>query len=155
MADAGELLKIWRKPARREPMLPLEAVELIEGEGLEASADTGGRRQVTITSLEAWRKMEMEMGRELRPEWRRANLLVKGIELDRSTGRVLQIGPCRIKIQGETRPCSRMDEALPGLRRAMEPEWRAGAWGVVLKGGRIQTGALVQWVDQPAPQKKD
>jgi MOSC domain-containing protein YiiM len=38
-----------------------------------------------------------------------------------------------------------MDEAYPGLREALTPNWRAGAFGVVLVGGTIAVGDPVTW----------
>lgn len=36
-----------------------------------------------------------------------------------------------------------MEEALPGLRQAMYPEWRGGAFGRALRGGTIKIGDTV------------
>jgi hypothetical protein len=38
-----------------------------------------------------------------------------------------------------------MDEALDGLRAALEPDWGGGAYGVVLEGGEIAVGDPVAW----------
>ncbi len=80
------------------------------------------------------------------PSARRANLMVSGVELADSRDRVLQVGQCRIRIRGETRPCERMDEACSGLREAMIPDWGGGAYGEVLDDARIQVGDSVRWV---------
>ena len=40
-----------------------------------------------------------------------------------------------------------MDESHPGLREALDPDWRAGAYGQVVTGGEIRLGDPVRWVD--------
>jgi hypothetical protein len=38
-----------------------------------------------------------------------------------------------------------MDEACPGLRAALRPDWGGGAFGEALDDGRIAVGDLVRW----------
>lgn len=145
---SGRLEAIWRKRRRRQPMQPLEAARLVEGEGLEGNAPTGGRRQVTIIERKAWERVEEELGRPVDPSARRANLMVRGVELAETVGRVLAVGKCRILVHGETKPCDRMDEQADGLQEALRPEWRGGVYGEVLRGGAIEVGDPVEWEEE-------
>ena len=105
--------------------------------------------KVTIIAQEQWTAMMRELGGAipvaLDPAARRANIMVSGIDLARTRGKVLRLGGVRVRILGETRPCERMDEALPGLRAAMDPEWRGGAFGEVLDDGLLAVGDTAAW----------
>jgi MOSC domain-containing protein YiiM len=126
-------------------MDPVTEATLVAGSGLERNANQGGRRQVTVISLERWRDMMAELGRELDPSARRANLMVSGIDLAHTRDRVLRVGGCRLRVNGETKPCERMDEAAPGLRAIMTPDWRGGLYAEALDDGIIQVGDDVAW----------
>ena len=95
------------------------AAVLEPGRGLVGNADRGGRRQVTLLSQERWGELMQEVGASLGPEARRANLLISGIDLENTRGRILRIGSCRLRIGGETRPCEQMEDAAAGLQQAM------------------------------------
>lgn len=142
---SGELEAIWRKLRRRQPMRPLEEAWLVEGKGLEKNLHEGGRRQVTVIARGAWERAEEELGRSVDPSARRANLLVRGVELADSEGRILRVGGCSILVRGETTPCCRMDEEAEGLQEALRPEWRGGVYGEVLEGGKVVVGDPVRW----------
>lgn len=122
---------------------------LVAGSGIDGNADRGGRRQVTILSAERWAEIMAEVGAGLDPGTRRANLLVSGIDLAESRGRILRVGPCELRVRGETRPCERMDEALPGLREAMRARWGGGVFAEVVTGGEVAAGDLVAWLPGP------
>jgi len=148
--ETGTLEAIWLKRVHRGPMDRVPTAAVAAGSGLVGNADMGGRRQVTLIARERWTAVQQHLGVALPDDTRRANLLVRGVDLTDSRGRVLQIGPCRIRIRGETRPCERMDEAHPGLRAAMEPDWGGGAYGEVLDDGTIAVGDAVRWLEAPA-----
>lgn len=126
-------------------MDPVAEASLIAGRGIEENANQGGRRQVTLIAEEAWREAESELGFEVDPIGRRANLMVRGIDLKHSGGKLLRIGPVLIRLLAETRPCHQMEEFQPGLRTALAPDWRAGAYGEILEGGVIRVGEGARW----------
>ncbi len=146
----GRLEAIWRKRAHRGPMDPLNEATLEAGRGITGDANSGGRRQVTIIERERWDSHMAALGAKLDPSTRRANLMVSGLALESSRGRTLRIGPSRIRIFGETKPCEQMEEALTGLRRTMYDNWGGGAFGEVIEGGVITIGDEVAWEDSPA-----
>jgi MOSC domain-containing protein YiiM len=143
------LEQIWLKRMKRGPMDPVHEATLVAGRGLAGNANQGGHRQVTIISADRWREIVAALRVPLEPSTRRANLLVSGIELADTRGRVLRVGACRLQINGETRPCERMDEAYPGLRAVMAERWAGGVYAVVLDDGPIGVGDEVAWDDGP------
>ena len=148
----GRLEAIWIKRVRRGPMDAVVRATLQAGRGIAGNADQGGRRQVTIMDREAWDEaLAHAGGAAVDPGFRRANLLVSGLSLERSRGQTLRIGVCALRINGETRPCERMDEAQPGLRLALGTGWRGGVFAEVLSGGDIQLGDRVEWASAAIP----
>ena len=121
--------------------------QVVASKGLVGNADQGRRRQVTLIEREVWASLMERTGGALDPSTRRANLMVSGVPLKDSRGRVLNIGQCRVRVLGESKPCERMEEALPGLESAMYPDWRGGAFGELLDDGLIVVGDPVSWVE--------
>ena len=60
-----------------------------------------------------------ELGATIEPSARRANIMVRGLELANTRKRVLLLDECRVRIFTETKPCERMDEVLLGLKAAL------------------------------------
>jgi MOSC domain-containing protein YiiM len=140
----GTLEAIWIKRVRLGPMDPVHEATLVAGSGIVGNADQGRKRQVTVISADTWDGVIAELGVDVDPAARRANLLVRGIDLRECRGSILEVGACRIELMGETRPCERMDAAAQGLRDALRSDWRGGAFGVVLDDGVIRVGDTVR-----------
>jgi MOSC domain-containing protein YiiM len=98
--------ELWLKPAHRLPMRPVTELSLREGHGIEDNADVG-RRQVAIISRERWQRACVELGTDVDPVLRRANVLVSGLDLGGTRGSILVIGQTRLRVGGENRPCHR------------------------------------------------
>lgn len=127
----------------------VRTAELIAGRGLQGNANIGGRRQVTLIELEVWQELMRTLDADLPSSTRRANLVVSGLPLGSSRGRELRVGGTLLRIAGETKPCEQMEEALPGLRELMYPDWRGGAFAEVLEGGPVHVGDAVEWRESP------
>ncbi len=152
----GVLRAIWIKRMRGGPMDPVEQATLVAQRGIAGNANQNGRRQVTIIEEEVWADLMAQLGGAIDPSSRRANLMIRGVSLARSRDRLLRVGECLIDIRGETRPCERMDEALPGLRDAMKADWCGGVFGTILEGGVVRMGDAVRfegWADEALRQR--
>lgn len=145
MSSSPTLEAIWIKRSRKGPMDAVVSAQALEDSGLLGNADQGGKRQVTVIEKEVFARIREDLGECLDPVMRRANLLVSGLKLERTNGLILKIGELFLRVEGETKPCERMDQALPGLRKALEPHWGGGVYGIVLNDATISTGDPVSW----------
>jgi len=126
-------------------MDPVTEARAVPGRGLDGNADNSPTRQVTLIEREIWETLMREVGSEADPSSRRANVMVSGLSLAETRGRVLRIGSVRLEIAGETRPCEQMDAVTGGLQKSMAIPWRGGAFARVLDEGIIRVGDTVGW----------
>jgi MOSC domain-containing protein YiiM len=98
---------------------------------------------VTLLAAEAWEAATAELGVDAPPSRRRANVVIRGMDLAGTLGRQLRVGPVLIRVHGETDPCEMMDRVAPGLKDALTPHRRAGVFGAVIEGGAIAVGDTV------------
>ncbi len=146
----GTVTRIFLRLSAGTPVKEVASAEAVRGRGLEGDHTGGGNRQVTIISEERWDDACRDLGGEVSPAGRRANLVVRGVPLSDSIGHELHIGPCRIEVIGETRPCRLMDDFAPGLQEALDPDCRGGVYGRIVEGGLVEVGGSVSVVKQEA-----
>jgi MOSC domain-containing protein YiiM len=144
---AGKLLGIARRDAPRAAMEVVECGLITVALGLEGDhkGEKFPRRQITILSREAWDEACAELTDLAGPvplPWtaRRANLLVEGVVLPRGLGSLVRVGPVLLEITAQTYPCRRMEQAHPGLLKALAPDWRGGVTARVIEGGLVRAG---------------
>ena len=145
----GKLIGIARRAAKRAPMEELRETEITTEGGVVG--DTRGRqrgtemdgRQITVLSADAWGDVCAELDAEVPWTFRRANLLVEGLDLKETEGARIVIGDVELEVTEEVDPCKRMDEQHQGLTAALVPDWRGGAGCRVLSSGTIKVGDTV------------
>ena len=144
----GRLAGIARHDRPMGPMETVDHASVTSAEGVHgdfrgglASSKPGRRRQVSLIEAESVTAAMAEAGALL--DWSdcRRNLLVQGICLPREEGTRVQVGKSLVlEITCECDPCERMEALHPGLRAALEPDWRGGFLGRVIEDGEIAVG---------------
>lgn len=134
------------------------AISVEDGLEGDARGRKYARRRITVLAREDWNAALMALAGVAGPPdvpWiaRRANLLVEGVRLPRARGAKIGIGDVVLEVTDQTAPCGRMDEAYPGLMKALHPEWRGGVTCAVLEGGRIALGDEVRVLFAPPDER--
>jgi MOSC domain-containing protein YiiM len=142
--SSGEIVGSARHRESRAPIEELTSIRVTMESGVEGDCHgQPGPSQVTIVSEEGWRAATADLGVELSWTGRRANLLIRGIDLFNRAGMRLHLGGVVLEITGENEPCFVMDKQHRGLRKALTPQWRAGIACRVIQAGSIKVGDRV------------
>lgn len=151
---SGKLVAIARRGAVRAPMEEMASGEITTAAGLvgDHKGARFPRRQITVLSLDDWHAAIADLGLGIdQAPWtiRRANLLLEDLCLPRVKGALIRIGPVVLEVTGQTYPCRRMEEALPGLLKALARDWRGGVTARVITGGTVSVGDDANLVSSP------
>lgn len=165
---AGQVQWLGIRPARREMLLSLDELEVVENLGIVGDhgkksvprlrALTGevgetplassakplsggpGKRQVTLIQAEHFPVIAALAGlEEVTPEQLRRNIVVSGIALLALKDQRFQIGEVVLEGTGECHPCSRMEENL-GAGGYNAVRGHGGLTARVIRGGVIRLG---------------
>ncbi|MBU1376285.1 MAG: MOSC domain-containing protein [Alphaproteobacteria bacterium] len=144
----GRLISIGLRPARREPVRPVETATLVAGRGLTGDrySRKDGNRQVTLIEAESLAAIAGYLDRAVSPEDLRRNLVTQGINLLALKGHRFRIGDAVLETSGECHPCSRMEEIL-GTGGYNAVRGRGGITARVLEGGVVRAGDAVARLD--------
>ena len=149
----GRLDWIGLRPARREPLLGVNHVEVLADHGLvgdHRSKKSGGKRQVTLIQSEHLAAVAALLGRDVvDPALTRRNLVVSGINLLALRDSRFDIGGVVFEGAGLCEPCSRMEEVL-GVGGYNAMRGHGGIIARVITGGIIKMGDPVVYKEIPA-----
>jgi MOSC domain-containing protein YiiM len=139
--SSGEVIGIARHSKSRTPIEELSSALITLESGVEGDCHgQPGPSQVTVVTEEGWHAATTDLGAALSWTLRRANLLIRGVDLFNSAGARLHLGDIVLEITGENDPCWLMDKQYRGLRKVLTPEWRAGIACRVINGGMVRIG---------------
>ncbi len=145
----GAVVWLGLRPARREPMIVFDALELEAGRGVKGDrySRKDGGRQVTLIAAESLAAIAAHVGRdEVDPTELRRNIVVAGINLLALKERRFRIGAAVLETSGECHPCSRMEETL-GVGGYNAVRGLGGLTARVIEGARVRIGDPVVRLD--------
>ena len=146
----GQVIGIARRKTKRARMETLTQGTISNDHGLEGDfRGKPGPRQFSILNEEGWKEACKELSQELDWTIRRANLFIKGLDLKKTVGKQLSIGTVTFEITDELDPCSRMEEQVTGLKKALTDNWRGGILCRVISGGTINIDDRITLEETP------
>ena len=139
MAPMPQVVFLQYGPVKKEPMVPLPALTLVEDLGVDGDhhAKPRSSRQVLLMAEENCDAFGLSPGEV------RENITTRGLDLQAlPAGTLLEIGTATLEITKDCEPCVFIDRLRPGLRVKMER--RRGMLARVLRGGEIKVGDEVR-----------
>jgi MOSC domain-containing protein YiiM len=133
-----EVVFLQSGPKKKEPMVPAQALRLVEDLGVEGDhhARRGSSRQVLLMSEENCGAFGLAPGEV------RENIVTRGLDLQSlPAGTRLDIGGALLEITKDCEPCSFIESIRPGLRAKMVR--RRGMLARVLRSGEIRVGDAI------------
>ncbi len=145
--SARTVERLWVRVSKALPPEPHPVLELIADGGTEGDHTFGKKRHVTLIFADDWARTIADLGQDVDPSARRANVLLSGGDAPSLVGQRVRLGAAEIEIHGIVHPCDLMDEMADGLQEAMRPEGRGGVWGRVLTSGAVCVGDTLEVLD--------
>lgn len=145
----GTVVSIHITPKGEEPMVSVEQVRAVAGQGLEGDryfTQTGTYsqkprpdREVTLIEIEAIEALKRDHGIELDPGASRRNIVTRGVPLNHLVGRKFRVGQATLLGQRLCEPCAHLEGlSTKGVMRSLIH--RGGLRAQILTGGTIRVG---------------
>lgn len=149
--EAGEVVSIHRVTVKDAPAEPLTEAVVRADRGIEGDwrgrPNSGG--QLTLIEEEALEGVARRLGITVQPGSSRRQVVVRGMALNPTVGKVLRVGEVEVEVVMLCDPCDNMERKIaPGARDALTS--RGGIRTRVLKGGTLRVGDRVS-VLEPVP----
>lgn len=141
----AEVVSIHRVAERNGPAEALEQAVVRTGYGIEGDWRSRERtsRQVTLIEEEALHAAERTLGVPVLPGTSRRQVVVRGVSLNPTLGKTLQIGDLVLEVTELCDPCSNMERTIgPGGQAALGD--RGGICARVVRGGVLRIGDPVR-----------
>lgn len=153
LPQVGRVEWIGVRPARNEPMIACQEVQIGIGTGLQGDRYNGradSTRQVTLIQQEHLPVIAACLHREtVAPALLRRNIVVSGINLLALKDKTFCVGDVVLEFTGLCHPCSKMEKQLgPGGYNAMRGH--GGITARVLKAGEIGLADAVLVCENPS-----
>ena len=134
MTMQGEIHSLFIKPASREPMVPANTIQAVDGKGIKTDHAYGKRRrQVLLIELETLLEYD------LRPGELRENVVTTGISYAGiKTGTRFTLGEAELEVMMDCDPCIFLESIREGLCAALDG--KRGTLCKVIRGGDISVG---------------
>lgn len=151
--NPGRVVWMGIRPARREPVIPLESMVVEAGNGVVGDrykTSTSGRRQITLIQAEDIEAIASYMRMEsIDPGLLRRNIMVRGINLLAMKDKRFRIGNALFEYTGDCHPCSRMEEIL-GVGGYNAVRGHGGVTARILGSGTIKLGDAIYAAEKGA-----
>ena len=145
----GMIVSIHIAPSAAGPMVSVEQVRAVAGQGLEGdryfnrtgtySKKSAPDREVTLIEVEAIEALAREYKIALEPGAARRNIVTRGVPLNHVVGRKFRVGEVTLLGVRLCEPCSHLERlSHPGVREALIH--RGGLRAQILTDGTIRVG---------------